>query len=165
MDLNQILQALQQAPEGLMQMLQSGFQQAGQSAQGMTDMAQQRMQDVRMGRQPQQDDLQNLISGILSFGPGATRQVGSKTFSSGPQAFAQLAKEGVQPLSAPHEMLPGLMDTVTGQISHSMKPGPYQHQSLYAAVPKSWKPQEVWVDPKTWNAFTSKMLSSFGGGM
>lgn len=86
------------------------------------------------------------------------RESGGKVFKSGPQQFAELAKAGTRPVTETYKMFPALIDERTGQVIHSMKPGAYQHDSLYGALPKNFQPTRGFVDPLTFQAFTEKML-------
>ena len=70
--------------------------------------------------------------------------------------IAQIAREGVIPLTATHKLWPAAINETTGEIAHAMQPGAYLHEPLLRSIKNSVR---GWVDPVTWNAFTDKMLS------
>lgn len=98
------------------------------------------------------------IAGSIAAGRAMSLPRATKQFTKGAEQIAQLAKSGVRPLSEPHKLWPAVINEKTGDIIHSMKPGPYQHAELFNSVAN--KPGYVsgFVDPTSYNAWTETML-------
>lgn len=78
------------------------------------------------------------------------------------QQFAELAREGVKPLTEPHKLLPAIINERTGEVINAMRPGPFQHKGLFDAVAGQPGYVSGAVDPLTFKAFTDKMLAALG---
>lgn len=136
--------------EDLLGFALEGFQNIGQKAKASNEQSA-RIADAVVNHQPiNEDDLKGAMSDITSFIP-----FGSTQFSK----IAQVAKEGVVPITPIGKMWPALIDERTKNIIHASQPiHTGWHDVAASQAPKGFKGTRGFVDPVSWNAFTEKVL-------